>query len=178
MKDYGNSCQIRNVKGFTLIELLVAISLVAVMATWAVPGFQSFTARNRVAAEMMRIRTALAMARNAAITRHMIITVCPSSNQKSCTINDNAAGDDWLAPLTLFEGKGEVGDVLLRTFGSSLASKLTYRNDNQPVSYNVLGRASGHNGTFRICGPHGEGAKIIVSNFGRVRSIDKGPNDC
>ncbi len=68
-------------RGLTLIELIVAIAVLAIMVTWAIPSFQRFTARNEVAAEVMRIKTALALARNTAVTRRTTISVCPRPRQ-------------------------------------------------------------------------------------------------
>lgn len=164
--------------GFTLIELLVTIMILAIVMTWVVPSYRQFAARNQVAAEVIRLRTALTIARNTSITQHTETTICPSINQRNCTIQANAKGQDWLAPLTLFRGTGKKGDVVLRNFGRSFSTKLTYRNDTRPVRYNALGYASGHNGTFRICGRHGEGAQVVVSNFGRIRIENKTPTTC
>lgn len=165
-KDTNDS---QGVAGFTLIELLVTIAMIVIMATVAVPGFQAFSARNEVAAEVMRIKTALAMARSAAITQRTTVTLCPSHDMTESEITNNASGDAWLATLAIFEGEGEPGDELLRTFGESQLPAVTYRNDDRPVRYKALGRSSGYNGTFRLCGRLEEGASIIVNNVGRVR---------
>ena len=153
----------------TLIELIVAVAVLAIIATIGVPSFQQFTARNEVAAEVMRLKSALAKTRSAAITRRTTVTLCPTTNMIQCQITDNAAGEAWRTTLAIFEGRGESGDALLRSFGESQLPSLTYRNDNRPVRYKALGRAGGHNGTFEICGRHGNGAKVIVNNMGRVR---------
>lgn len=156
-------------RGLTLIELLVAIAVLVIIATIGLPNFQQFTARNEVAAEVMRIKTALALTRSAAITRRTTATLCPTLDMTHCQISNNAEGDAWRASLAVFEGQGETGDTLLRTFGESRLPSLTYRNDDRPVRYKALGRSGGYNGTFRLCGRLNEGASIIVNNVGRVR---------
>ncbi|WP_168017083.1 GspH/FimT family pseudopilin [Halomonas salinarum] len=161
--------------GFTLIELLVTLAVVVIMATVAVPSFQSFSARNEVAAEVMRLKTALALTRSAAITKRSTVTLCPSQDMKECEITNNAEGEAWLATLAIFEGRGEPGDELLRTFGESQLPAVTYRNDDRPVRYKALGRSSGYNGTFRLCGRLEEGASVIVNNVGRVRVESERP---
>lgn len=157
-------------RGLTLAELLVAIAVLSIIATLGVPGYQRFTARNEVATEVLRLQTALAMTRNTAITRRTTVTLCPSVNLESC---DVAAG--WHNTLAIFEGDGDAGDPLLRTFGESRLVSLTYRNDNRPVRYTALGRSGGHNGTFRLCGRLETGAKVVVSNMGRVRTEGESP---
>nr|WP_301285600.1 GspH/FimT family pseudopilin [Halomonas sp. FL8] len=152
--------------GFTLIELLVAMGVLAIMATWAVPSYQQFVARNEVAAEVMRIRTALAMARNAAITRRTTVTVCPSADRLTCS------SGDWTAPLVVIEGRAKGGDIsdseILKIFDGSHATSITYRKDGRPIRYGMLGWPTSHNGTFRICMKQGTETQVIVSNLGRV----------
>ncbi|MDR9440144.1 MAG: GspH/FimT family pseudopilin, partial [Halomonas sp.] len=121
--------------GLTLIELIVTIAVLAIIATVGLPGFQKLSARNEVAAEVMRLKSALAKTRSAAITRRTTITLCPTVDMTQCQIDNNAEGDAWRATLAIFEGRGESGDRLLRTFGESQLPSLTYRNDDRPVRY-------------------------------------------
>ena len=41
-------------------------------------------------------------------------------------------------------------------------------NRSYAIRCQATGWARGHNGTFEICGRHGDGGKSIVSNMGRV----------
>ena len=163
--------------GLTLIELIVAIAVLGIVATVGLPGFQQLSARNEVAAEVLRLTSALAKTRSAAVTRRTTVTLCPTTDMIQCQISNNATGEAWRATLAIFEGNGEAGDLLLRTFGESRLLSLSYRNDDRPVRYKALGRSGGHNGTFRLCGRREEGASVIVNNFGRVR-VDSNRPDC
>jgi len=164
--------------GLTLIELLVALVVMIIMVGWAVPSYQRMIARQEVSSEVLRLKTALSMTRSAAITRRTQVTLCPTVDMTQCQVANNAEGDAWRATLAIFEGRGEPGDVLLRTFGESRVERLTYRNDNLPVRYGALGRAGGHFGTFRICGRLDQGARVIVNIMGRVRVVDSAPSEC
>ena len=57
------------VSGFTLIELLVTIAVMAIIATIAIPGFQSFIASNRFAADYNSILAGMNYARAEAVKR-------------------------------------------------------------------------------------------------------------
>ncbi|WP_280553739.1 GspH/FimT family pseudopilin [Halomonas sp. 25-S5] len=161
--------------GLTLIELIVAIAVLAIIATVGIPNFQQFTARNEVAAEVLRLTTALNLARNVAITRRTTITVCPSTDQLTCN------NSDWSLPLVIIEGRADGGTVdgdVLRIMQESRVPQVTYRKDNRPIRYGQLGRPAGHNGTFSICGHYKTGVEVIVSNFGRIRSVPNTPENC
>ena len=165
----------RGQAGFTLVELLVTIAIMVIISTWAVPSYQRLAARNELAAEVMRIRTALALARNTAITRHMIITLCPSANGTVC---DN---DDWTAPLLIIAGRGD-GNIkktdILKVLARSEAEDVTFSRAGWPIRYKSLGRPTGYNGTFDICSSGEGGAQVILSNFGRVRTESTRPDSC
>lgn len=154
-------------RGLTLVELLVAIAVMTLLFGWAIPAFQALSARQEVSAEVLRLKTALALARSSAIARRATVTVCPSHDQLSCH------NDDWTAPLMIIHGRAEGGNIgsdeVLRILDDSRVVSVSYRQDGRPVRYGPLGRPAGHNGTFTICGRHDAGATVVVSNFGRVR---------
>lgn len=160
--------------GLTLVELLVVLVVAGLLLGWAAPGFQSLMARQEVAAEVHRIKVALALARNTAITRRTEVFVCPSPDLGSCSTND------WSAPLAIVLGPlaGETyqEDALLRVVDAGRGVSVSYSRNSKRVRYGPLGRPAGYNGTFRICGRHDSRASVVVSNFGRVRVGD--PPSC
>ncbi|MCE8018460.1 prepilin-type N-terminal cleavage/methylation domain-containing protein [Halomonas sp. MCCC 1A17488] len=155
-------------RGLTLIELLVVIAVASVLLGWAVPGLQAMSARHEVTAEAHRLRVALSLGRNTAITRRTPVIVCPSPDHRRCVM------DDWSAPLAIVLGPlagNEFSEsALLRVIEANRGVRVSYRQDGKPVRYGALGRPAGHNGTFRICGRHEQGAQLVLSNFGRVRA--------
>ncbi|MFC2993477.1 GspH/FimT family pseudopilin [Halomonas tibetensis] len=168
-------CPPQRQQGLTLIELIVVIAVLAIITTVGIPNFQQFTARNEVAAEVMKLKSALSMAQTHAIMKRSTVTLCPSADRTSCS------NGDWSLPLLVIHGRAESGDIngeILRHFNPGRVESVTYRNDNRPIRYGRLGRPAGHNGTLRICGRMGTGASVIVSNFGRVRVVSGRPSEC
>lgn len=63
--------------GFTLIELMVTITIVAVIATIAVPSFNEFSASQRVKAAASNLFISILRTRSEAIKRDATITLAP-----------------------------------------------------------------------------------------------------
>jgi type IV fimbrial biogenesis protein FimT len=165
---HASNLAVSRQRGLTLLELLIIIAVASLLMGWAVPGLQAMNARQEVAAEAHRLRVALSLGRNTAITRRTPVIVCPSPDRQRCNT------EDWSAPLAIVLGPLSDNDfapgALLRVLEGGRGVSVSYRQDDKPVRFTQLGRSSGHNGTFRLCGRHGQGAELVLSNFGRVRT--------
>lgn len=67
-------------KGFSLIELMVVISIVAIMAALAAPGFSSLIADQRVKVTAGELHSSLLRARSEAMKRGTNVTLSPKSS--------------------------------------------------------------------------------------------------
>jgi type IV fimbrial biogenesis protein FimT len=152
-----------SLRGFTLIELMVTIAILAITLGLAVPSFQEFVARNRLAAATNELVSALALARSEAVKRAARVTV---------------ASADWTAGWQVFVDTGTVGDaaddtVLRVQQSTSNAAPSVTPDDNfaDYISYLPSGVSQGNggasNGSFEVC-KAGVSRVISISTTGRV----------
>jgi type IV fimbrial biogenesis protein FimT len=86
----------RRHRGFTLIELMITLVLAAIIVSLATPSFQNIIQNNRAATQSNELLAALSLARSEAVKRGARVSLCPSTNQTSCTGGTNWA-DGWIA---------------------------------------------------------------------------------
>ncbi|MDJ0747831.1 MAG: GspH/FimT family pseudopilin [Woeseiaceae bacterium] len=76
--------------GFTLYELMVTVTVAAIIASFAVPGFQNLVSNNRSVTHTNDFVTALNLARSEATRRRFPIDVCASADGATCS-----GSNDW-----------------------------------------------------------------------------------
>lgn len=112
----------RSTRGFTLLEALVVIAIVGILASAAIPQFQTFINRRLIAGEVASLSSSFRLARAEAIRRGRPVTVCPSNNPDaaapSCSNGAGALG--WATGWIVFEddtpgGRGtvEAGETII-----------------------------------------------------------------
>ncbi len=175
--------------GFTLIELMVTITVLAILAVFAFPSFQTTIRNNRVLSDTTNLTTAINQARTEAVTRKQQVTICASSDGATCT---NTA--TWSGGWIVFIDSGSksaatvaAGDVvtLLRVFPKvTTSTSITATTGNaitptkfirfQPtgsaIANGVDGTLAGY--TLKATPAHGGDITrtIDVGPFGRVQS--------
>ncbi|MDF9435253.1 GspH/FimT family pseudopilin [Chromohalobacter israelensis] len=76
-------------RGFSLLELLIVLVIFAIMASIAVPSFQSLRQHQQLTDASNELVAALRLARGEAIMREADVTLCASADGESC------GGEDW-----------------------------------------------------------------------------------
>lgn len=117
------------ISGFTLVELMVTIAIAAILASFALPAFNSFILGQRVKTASFELFSTLALARSEAIKRNADVSVSPASGgwQNGWTVTTSGT---TLNRQTAFSG-------LTITGGSS-------------ITYNRAGRLSAAATPFSI----------------------------
>jgi type IV fimbrial biogenesis protein FimT len=157
--------------GTTLVELLATLTIVAILATVAVPSFHTFHLNSQRATVVNGFLHSLFLARSEAIKRTQIVSVCRSTDGRSC---DPRAGD-WTRGWIVFANRdrdeppqrdaGE--DLIARSDGWSGGSITSNRRaySFRPTTQGVV------NGTIIFCDSRGSlhARAIIISHTGRPR---------
>jgi type IV fimbrial biogenesis protein FimT len=80
------------IRGFSLTEMLVAIAIAALLLASAAPAFSRQRAEAALRSASGQTMAALHLARRMALARGQSITVCPSSDGRTCGFG----GTEWL----------------------------------------------------------------------------------
>ena len=109
----------KNQTGFTLIELMITLAIATILMTVAVPSFNDTVTNNRITTQTNDLVSALNLARMEAIHRGTSVSICPSSNQTSCS-----GSNDWSTGWIVYEDTNVAGSTavavagLIRTWSS------------------------------------------------------------
>jgi type IV fimbrial biogenesis protein FimT len=100
-------------RGFTLFELLTTLSVAGVLAAVGMPAMGSFHGKAVVDAQVQSLSSAMRRARQEAITRGELVTVCAmdpataESTEPDCL----ASGKNWSAGWIVFVDRGRRGEI-------------------------------------------------------------------
>lgn len=150
-------------QGFTLVELLVTVAVLAIALGIAVPSFQSFVSRNRLAATTNELVSALALARSEAVKRATRVTVASADWD-----------DGWEVFVDSDPFGDSSGDTILRVYEANTqggASITAGSNFSDYISYLPSGTSEGSggdgDGDFTVC-KDGNARVVSINNTGRV----------
>ena len=167
-------------RGLTLVELLIAVAVLAILTTLALPAFSHLMAHNAMTSSVNLFVSQLHLARSAAVARETHITLCPTTNSRSCDDDHQ----NWQGGYLIFENTNknrqlDPGEIIIShemATSEKIRIQSSSRHRNR-ITFLPLGRSWFSNTSIRFC--HEDfpdlNRKIVVSNNGRVRLTKASP---
>jgi type IV fimbrial biogenesis protein FimT len=150
----------RRERGFTLIELLITVTVVALVLGIGLPGLQDFIQNNRRAAKINELVASLTLARSAAISRNLAVSMCPSTNGTGCAA---VAWDEGWIVFSDADRSGDIndGDTIIKAVDGLNDMQVTSPELAASLSYRPSGRIL-NQGQFVVCDSRGAGDARVV----------------
>jgi len=122
----------KKARGFSLLELMVALAVASILAVVAAPSFRDMLRRNKVSAASNALLADLAYARSEAINRGNSVSMCPSSDQKTCASSSTAYESGWII-YTYVPGKGKANSAYDSSDSSNVLLRASNARDNVSI---------------------------------------------
>lgn len=158
--------------GFTVLELLVTVAVLGVLLGIGLPAFRASLEHQRISTAVFLVAAQFATARNTAITRREVVSLCPSARGEGC---DETV--DWSGGWLMYGGsrrssQPEEPAAILRRFPPPGHASLRFHSSTGRRALHFLpdGRSAGSNLRLRICLAGQLRGEVVVNNLGRVRS--------
>jgi type IV fimbrial biogenesis protein FimT len=164
--------------GFSLLELMVTLTVAGVIASIAVPSFNSALDNQRMTAATNEMIMSLNLAKSEAIKRVAYVSICKSSNGSSCAGNGSNWDDGWIVfanATTANLASVDAGDEVIRVF-SGLHESLSLTAEGTVDGFfsfrpsGTMGTmAANTSGTITFCDGRGaDGARgVLLEPSGR-----------
>ncbi len=119
-------------QGYTLIELLVTMSVVAILATVAVPNFVSFIDNSRERAEVQSLLKTLIAARSEAVVRARPVTISATDGDWTkgwrSWVDINGDGDYDAGEAFKETGPIKTSTLITAKIGTTAVTSVTFDN--------------------------------------------------
>lgn len=159
-------------RGFTLIELMLVLAISAILVALAAPSFNDTIEKSRVEAVQNDLMRDIAFARQQALSRNSLVSICRSADGASCA----GAGDwnqGWIVVVESVDGTAgtvEAGEEILRVH-DAINTQDDFEGTSSFVQFGPSGAlqlpAAG-SPTFTVCSPNNSRVKgLLLLRSGR-----------
>lgn len=160
---------IKRVKGLTLIELVVTLGLATTLSLIALPYMQEFIAKQKVSADLLKLKSTIETARNQAISNKQSILICGTKAEIKLSSNDRLdCISDW-SRVMVIKAEGTTSQEVLHFHRLDEHYQLVKWSAFQRKPYLELtpyGFTNHQNGTLYLC-------HETYTNLHRAISISK-----
>ncbi|WP_395502578.1 GspH/FimT family pseudopilin [Ectopseudomonas mendocina] len=119
--------------GFTLVELMIVITLLAIVATIATPGFTDMIERNRLQSQAEALRSFLLYARGEAVTQRSTVTVETDDENAWVIERDGTTIRQLEHNPELVTLRSSAETITFRSNGTATAATFTVCHDDNPT---------------------------------------------
>jgi type IV fimbrial biogenesis protein FimT len=161
--------------GFTIIELMVSLAILIIAMHFTVSSMKELVLRQRVTTQINSFSGMQRMARQSAIFRQSIVTMCPSRDGITCLKRKY-----WHEGVLIFvdinaDRVVDEKDHIVKFYKTeNIDIQITWRayQNKSYLQFTPNGWTNNQNGTFRFCIAN-ESARynraLIISRSGRIR---------
>ena len=162
--------------GLSLLELISSVSILSATLAVGVPAFNSIISQMNLNSDAAVIRHALSMAKNAALTRNVRVSICRWDGNNSCAGKALNGDQIWSDGILLFTDRDNDREIdseseILGIYPFSKRTQIKW-NQGDCVAFWPDGSAAGYNGTFDLQAATFN-RQLVLSRVGRVRSSSK-----
>ena len=137
-----------NSEGFSLVETCMVLLIFALLSSMAILSFNQILMRQEREQSLQNLETAIEYAKQEAISRKTVVSICGSYNQKTCHSNN------WSSGFIIFENEFSESDPkpnrILHIFPGVQYGKLYFEQWGRNLNFYPNGRTD-NVGTFTYC---------------------------
>jgi prepilin-type N-terminal cleavage/methylation domain-containing protein len=155
--------------GFTLVELMVVITLIAIMAAFAIPMWLSWLPDRRLMAASRDLFSNLQIAKLSAIRTQINCVVSFPAGGYTIFLDANGdfipdVGEQVIRQVSWAEYRDVSVDVNAFNTGGGIDPHIGFRTDGLPIDAGAFG-----NGSVTLENTKGRKSQILVSKAGNIR---------
>ncbi|MFP4209434.1 MAG: GspH/FimT family pseudopilin [Wenzhouxiangella sp.] len=120
----------RSQRGLTLLELMITIAVLAILVTAGIPQFQRLIQSNQTTSGANDLLSSLQLARSESVRRGSPVTLCPSTDQSTCS------GSDWSVGWVVIDPADATAPIRVT---ESLPGNVAISTQVSAVNFNAVG---------------------------------------